>query len=173
MFLVCRTARLLDWGDWLTFIGNWVCVSRPVYWCVCKYSLDLLVHCPYLNHSMYRYLISPCCGVATNVKVASTCDCLTNLRLSCCSTSQAVPATSCHRYFQLCLRPMMSTSRHGHFSLWLGLCIVWMIRYDTYRDTFDPIHDTHRRYVSDQIYDVTRHILSPHPSYIQTFMIIR
>ena len=40
----------------------------------------------------------------------------------------------------------------------LGLCIVWMIRYDTYRDTFDPIHDTYRRYVSDQIYDVTRHI---------------
>ena len=33
-----------------------------------------------------------------------------------------------------------------------------MIRYDTYRDTFDPIHDTYRRYVSDQIYDVTRHI---------------
>ena len=28
----------------------------------------------------------------------------------------------------------------------LGLCIVWMIRYDTYRDTFDPIHDTYRRY---------------------------
>ena len=42
--------------------------------------------------------------------------------------------------------------------LHLGLCIVWMIRYDTYRDTFDPIHDTYRRYVSDQIYDVTRHI---------------
>ena len=40
----------------------------------------------------------------------------------------------------------------------IGLCIVWMIRYDTYRDTFDPIHDTYRRYVSDQIYDVTRHI---------------
>ena len=40
----------------------------------------------------------------------------------------------------------------------LGLCIVWMIRYDTYRDTFDPIHDTYRRYVSDQIYDVTWHI---------------
>ena len=39
--------------------------------------------------------------------------------------------------------------------------LVWMIRYDvdgTYRDTFDPIHDTYRRYVSDQIYDVTRHI---------------
>ena len=33
-----------------------------------------------------------------------------------------------------------------------------MIRYDTYRDTFDPIHDTYRRYVSDQIYDVTQHI---------------
>ena len=34
-----------------------------------------------------------------------------------------------------------------------------MIRYDTYRDTFDPIHDTYRRYVSDQIlYDVTRYI---------------
>ena len=26
----------------------------------------------------------------------------------------------------------------------VGLCIVWMIRYDTYRDTFDPIHDTYR-----------------------------
>ena len=33
-----------------------------------------------------------------------------------------------------------------------------MIRYDTYRDAFDPIHGTYRRYVSDQIYDVTRHI---------------
>ena len=33
-----------------------------------------------------------------------------------------------------------------------------MIRYDTYRDTFDPIHDTYRLYVSDKIYDVTRHI---------------
>ena len=41
---------------------------------------------------------------------------------------------------------------------YIELCIVWMIRYDTYRDTFDPIHDTYRRYVSDQIYDVTRHI---------------
>ena len=34
----------------------------------------------------------------------------------------------------------------------------WVIRYDTYHDTFDPIHDTYRRYVSDQIYDVTWHI---------------
>ena len=33
-----------------------------------------------------------------------------------------------------------------------------MIRYDTYRDTYDPIHDTYHRYVSDQIYDVMRHI---------------
>ena len=40
----------------------------------------------------------------------------------------------------------------------LRLWIVTMIRYDTYRDTFDPIHDTYRRYVSVQIYDVTRYI---------------
>ena len=43
-------------------------------------------------------------------------------------------------------------------TFYLGLCIVWMIRYDTYRDTFDPIHDTYRRHVSNQIYGVTRHI---------------
>ena len=28
-----------------------------------------------------------------------------------------------------------------------------MIRYDTYRDTFDPIHDTYRRYVTRYIFD--------------------
>ena len=72
---------------------------------------------------------------------------------------------------QKCKRPTSDTYRYTELlkgdqidniptSIWkrLGLCIVWMIRYDTYRDTFDTIHDTYRRYVSDQIYDVTRHI---------------
>ena len=50
------------------------------------------------------------------------------------------------------------TLQKSHVDIIIGLCIVWMIRYDTYRDTFDPIHNMYRRYVSDQIYDITRHI---------------